>query len=165
MTGAQQQGLLSRAHRIRDASSRIFLLRFTRNARRTFAALALIFLAHAIGYWFALRGGESANIAVALIGLAIFTGFRGLVSTLPYAADRLIGPWLDVRLRALVFPLALTAVDWAMSLLPAVNTTESSRRTADALAGVTGVGLSRFPGAAFMKVSSLASALAAAYFL
>jgi len=66
----------------------IFLLRFARTARRASVALSLIFLAHAIGNWIALRGSEVGDIYVAVIGLILFSPFRGLVSTLPYAADR-----------------------------------------------------------------------------
>ncbi len=104
----------------------IFLLRFARTARRTWVALPLIFLAQAIGNWIAVRGGTVDNIWVAVIGLSIFAVFRGLASTLPYAADRLIGSRLDDKARILVFPLAFTTIDWLMTLLPAVNSTEST---------------------------------------
>ena len=73
----------------------ILLLRFARTARRASVALPLIFLAQAIGNWIALRGSEVGNIYVAVIGLILFSPFRGLVSTLPYAADRLLGSRLD----------------------------------------------------------------------
>jgi apolipoprotein N-acyltransferase len=104
----------------------IFLLRFARTARRGWLALALIFLAHAIGNAIAMRGGEVDNIYVALIGLSLFAVFRGLASTLPYAADRLIGSRLDERTRVFVFPLAFTTIDWLMTLVPATNSTAST---------------------------------------
>jgi apolipoprotein N-acyltransferase len=103
----------------------IFLLRFARTARRASVALALIFLAEAIGNWIALRGGTVGDIYVALFGWILFSPFRGLVSTLPYAVDRLIGSRLDEKMRALMFPLAYVTVDWLMTLLPAVNSTGS----------------------------------------
>jgi apolipoprotein N-acyltransferase len=103
----------------------VFLLRFARRARHASLAFPLLFLAHAAAYWIALRGGGSGNIYVDLIGVSIFAVFRGLVSTLPYAADRLIGARLAAAARVFVFPLAFTTVDWLMTLLPAVNSTES----------------------------------------
>jgi apolipoprotein N-acyltransferase len=103
----------------------VFLLRFARAARRGGLALLLLFLVHATAYGIALRGGGSGNIYVDLFGLSIFAIFRGLISTLPYAADRLIGSRLADGTRVLVFPLAFTTVDWLMTLLPAVNSTES----------------------------------------
>ena len=104
----------------------IFLLRFVRTAPRAWLALLAIFLAEAAGNWIAVRGGEPGDIYVALIGLGIFAVFRGLASMSPYAADRFIGSRLDERTRVLVFPLAFTTIDWLMSLLPKVNTTEST---------------------------------------
>ncbi|MFZ0245420.1 MAG: nitrilase-related carbon-nitrogen hydrolase [Candidatus Binatus sp.] len=104
----------------------IFLLRFARTARRASVALTMIFLAEAIGNWIALRGGgDVGNIYMAVFGLILFSPFRGLVSTLPYAADRLLGSRLDEKTRALVFPLAYVTVDWLMTLLPVVNSTAS----------------------------------------
>ncbi len=103
----------------------IFLLRFARTARRASVALSLIFLAQAIGNWIALRGGEVGDIYVAVFGLILFSPFRGLASTLPYAADRLLGSRLDEKTRTLLFPLAYVTVDWLMTLLPAVNSTGS----------------------------------------
>ena len=103
----------------------IFLLRFARTARRASVALSLIFLAQAIGNWIALRGGEVGNIYLAVFGLILFSPFRGLVSTLPYAVDRFIGSRLDEKTRMLLFPLAYVTVDWLMTLLPAVNSTGS----------------------------------------
>jgi len=104
----------------------IFLLRFARTAPRASVALPLIFLAQAVGNWIALRGSEVGNIYMAVFGLILFSPFRGLASTLPYAADRLLGARLDEKTRALLFPLAYVTVDWLMTLLPAVNSTEST---------------------------------------
>jgi apolipoprotein N-acyltransferase len=104
----------------------IFLLRFARTAHRTWVALPPIFLAHAIASLIAGRGGRPDDIYVAVIGLSVFAVFRSVASTLPYAADRLIGSRLGEKTRVFVFPLAFTAIDWLMTLLPAVNSTEST---------------------------------------
>jgi len=104
----------------------VFLLRFARTARRPWVALSLIFLVQAISNTIANRGGDLENIYVVVISLSTFTVFRGLASTVPYAADRLIGSRLDERTRTFVFPLALTTIDWLMTFLPAVNSTEST---------------------------------------
>ena len=95
----------------------IFLLRFARTARRTWLALTLIFLAQAISKLIAIRGGESSNIYLTLIVVSTLAFFGGLISTLPYAADRLIGSRLDEKTRILVFPLAFTTIDWLRMLL------------------------------------------------
>ena len=95
----------------------IFLLRFARTARRTWLALTLIFLAQAISKLIAIRGGESSNIYLTLIVVSTLALFGGLISTLPYAADRLIGSRLDEKTRILVFPLAFTTIDWLRMLL------------------------------------------------
>ena len=95
----------------------IFLLRFARTGRGTWLALTLIFLAQAISKLIAIRGGESSNIYLTLIVVSTSALFGGLISTLPYAADRLIGSRLDEKTRILVFPLAFTTIDWLRMLL------------------------------------------------
>lgn len=128
----------------------LFLLRFARTVRRGSLAMLLIFLAHAIGNWIALRGGEVTDIWVAAIGLFLFSPFRGLVSTLPYAVDRRFGSRLGENMRTLMFPLAYVTVDWLMTLLPAVNSSGSAVYSQyDSLAlmqilSVTGSGASPF---------------------
>ena len=84
----------------------IFLLRFARTARRAAVALPLIFLAQASGKFIAVRGGEAHRLLCGRDRTDRLCLFGGLVSTLPYAADRLIGSRLDERARTLVFPLA-----------------------------------------------------------
>jgi len=129
----------------------IFLLRFVRTAPRAWVALPAIFLAEAIGNCIAVRGGDAGNIYVALIGLGIFAVFRGFASMLPYAADRLIGARLDEGTRVLVFPLAFTTIDWLMSLLPKVNTTESTVYSQyDSLALIQIVSVTGMWGLAFL---------------
>jgi apolipoprotein N-acyltransferase len=103
----------------------VFLLRFTRTARRTWIALVLIFAAYAIGILIALRGSASTDPGALIYGLIVFPLIRGLMYTLPYAADRLVGAHLGPWMRVLVFPLAFTTVDWLMSLGRAINSTGS----------------------------------------
>jgi apolipoprotein N-acyltransferase len=103
----------------------VFLLRFARTARRTWVALPLIFAAYAAGVLIALRGSASTDLGMFIYGLVVFPLIRGLMYTLPYAADRLIGARPGTWMRVLVFPLAFTAVDWLMSLGRAVNSTGS----------------------------------------
>ena len=57
------------------------------------------------------------NIYLTLIVVSTFAFFGGLISTLPYAADRLIGSRLDEKTRILVFPLAFMTIDWLRMLL------------------------------------------------
>ena len=103
----------------------MFLLRFARTARRTWVAMVMIFFAHAVGNAIAMRGGDLSNAYMVVIGLSIFALFRGAASTLPYAADRLIGSRLGEKTRVFVFPLAFTTIDWLMTLIAATNSTGS----------------------------------------
>jgi apolipoprotein N-acyltransferase len=102
-----------------------FLLRFVRTSRRAWTALPLIFAAYAIGVLIATRGAEPGSVQLLILGIVLFPLVRGLMYTLPYAADRLIGARLGLWGRVLVFPLAFTAVDWLMSLGKAINSTGS----------------------------------------
>jgi apolipoprotein N-acyltransferase len=102
-----------------------FLLRFARASRRARTALPSIFIAYAIGVLIATRGAESGSIQLLIVGIVVFPLIRGLMYTLPYAADRWIGARLGPWARVLVFPLAFTAVDWVMSLGKIVNSTGS----------------------------------------
>jgi apolipoprotein N-acyltransferase len=103
----------------------VFLLRFARTARRTWVALSLIFVAYAVGISVALRGSDSSSVTLFIFGIVVFPLIRGLMYTLPYAADRLIGGRASSWARALVFPLAFTSVDWLMSLSKVINSTGS----------------------------------------
>ena len=96
----------------------IFLLRFARTARRPIVALPLIWLAQAIGAFIAVR---PALIPEAVVGLMPYCLVGGLISTLPYATDRLLGSRRDDRIRILVFPLALVTFDWLLTVLPGSN--------------------------------------------
>jgi apolipoprotein N-acyltransferase len=90
----------------------IFLLRFTRISRRPGTALHLVFLAYSAGTLIASRG-----LPFDLLGLFGNVLFKGLVWTLPYATDRFAAERLKGWKRAIVFPSAFVAADWALSLL------------------------------------------------
>jgi apolipoprotein N-acyltransferase len=102
----------------------IFLLRFARTSRRTLVALLLIFLAYSIGAWIGFRGSGSSDPGLAILGI-ITLGLRGVMYTLSYAADRLIGPRLTSWARWFVFPLAFTTADWILSLFRMITSTGS----------------------------------------
>jgi apolipoprotein N-acyltransferase len=102
-----------------------FLLRFVRTSRRARIALPLIFVAYAIGVAMATRGAASGSVQLLIVGIVLFPLIRGVMYTLPYAADRLIGARLGLWARMFVFPLAFTTVDWLMSLGNAINSTGS----------------------------------------
>jgi len=104
----------------------IFLLRFVRTSRRERVALPLIFLAYAAGTMIGLRGSDTSNLELFILGIILFPLIRGVIYTLPYAADRLIGARLASWARLFVFPLAFTTVDWLMSLSRATNSTGGS---------------------------------------
>ena len=89
----------------------VFLLRFARTySGRTRSAIRLLFYAYAGALFIANRGlpfnwlGFFGNIL-----------FKGLIWALPYAIDRLISPRLKGWSRTLIFPLAFTSIDWALS--------------------------------------------------
>ena len=103
----------------------IFLLRFSRTTRSGWLALTLIAVAEILGGVIAVRGGDPGSLLIVAIGYA-FLVVHALISTLPYAVDRWIGPRLNAELRTLAFPLAYTCVDWLMSLSRGFNTTGSA---------------------------------------
>ena len=106
----------------------VFLLRFARTSGRTRSALRLIFLANAAGIFIATRDLVNfSRIDILIFNILQVPLFRGLMYTLPYAADRLIGPRLGKHpwARLLVFPLAFTSVDWVLSLIPFANSAGS----------------------------------------
>lgn len=103
----------------------VFLLRFVRTVRRIWIALPVIFVAYAAGVFVALRGSDSSSAAITVFGIIVFPLIRGLMYTLPYAADRTLGARLGSGARVLVFPLAFTSVDWLMSLGKIINSTGS----------------------------------------
>jgi apolipoprotein N-acyltransferase len=93
----------------------IFMLRFARTSPRARIALPLIFFAYAVALLIGFRGSGSSSIVLYILGILSLL-VRDVMYTLPYAADRLIGPRLPSWARLFVFPLAFTTVDWLISL-------------------------------------------------
>jgi hypothetical protein len=89
----------------------MFLLRFVRTQRAR-VALPVLALVQSVALGVNWYIGSTPNTIFALIGVGI-----GLLATLAYVADRLLTPRLHGFTRILVFPLALTAIDWLGSLL------------------------------------------------
>jgi apolipoprotein N-acyltransferase len=89
----------------------LFLLRFART-QRACVGLPVIALVQSVTLGVNWYIGSTPNIMLALSGVGI-----GLLATLAYAADRLLTPRLRGLSSILVFPLALTTIDWLGSLL------------------------------------------------
>jgi apolipoprotein N-acyltransferase len=111
----------------------IFMLRFVRSTSRPGSAFLLVFAAYAVGIDIGVRGGPTDPFTW-LVGALTMPLLRGLMYTLPYAADRLMGTRLTARARLMVLPVAFVTVDWIMSLFTWVGTFESPAYSqADAL--------------------------------
>ena len=93
----------------------VFLLRFVRTCERGRTALLVVLVAYAAGVLIDERGTTGTSIAL-IWGLTGYPLVRGVLYTLPYAADRLIGARLGTWPRLFVFPLAFVAADWLGSL-------------------------------------------------
>jgi apolipoprotein N-acyltransferase len=91
----------------------VFLLRVVRT-QRLLIGLPLAWLARAVAFAFVLEG----LLFYAGSGLTHYTliGVIALVTTVPYAIDRLIAPRLGGFVATLVFPLAVTTVEYISSL-------------------------------------------------
>jgi apolipoprotein N-acyltransferase len=103
----------------------VFLLRFERTARRRWLAILMIFAVYAVSILIALRGSVSGNAGLFIYGLIVFPLMRGLMYTLPYAADRLLGARRGPWERVFIFPLAFTTADWLLTLRSVTNSTGS----------------------------------------
>src|SRR5262245_36851495 len=93
----------------------VFLLRFARTHRARLG-IPLIALVQAIALginWYI--GSQPSPLAVS--GVVV-----GLLATLAYLVDRLLTPRLSGLVRTLVFPLALTTIDWLGSLIASLVT-------------------------------------------
>jgi apolipoprotein N-acyltransferase len=99
----------------------VFLLRFVRTLDRGRLALLLVFLAYAACVVLGERGTTGGGIDL-IWGLTAYPFVYGVLYTLPYAADRLIGRRLGTWPRLFVFPTAFVSVIWAMTLLHATDT-------------------------------------------
>jgi apolipoprotein N-acyltransferase len=94
----------------------IFLLRFART-QRVRVGIPLIALAQAIALGINWYVGTTPNVLLVPSGVGV-----GLLVTLAYLADRLLAPRLSGLARTLVFPLALTTIDWLGSALAGLLT-------------------------------------------
>jgi apolipoprotein N-acyltransferase len=90
----------------------VFLLRFSRTSRHAGIALPLIFVAYLTA---GIAGGR--GLPWSTLGFIGNDVFKPLLWTLPYVVDRALSRRLSPWPRTLVFPLAFTSVDWALSLL------------------------------------------------
>jgi apolipoprotein N-acyltransferase len=99
----------------------VFLLRFVRISPRA-RSVWLIFAAYAVATLIAMSGDTTDHGAVLALTLIGYPLSQGLLYTLPYLADRLIGTRLSTWPRMLVFPLAFTSLTWVMSLLTVTGT-------------------------------------------
>lgn len=89
----------------------VFLLRFART-QRVRVGIPLVALVQAIALGINWYVGTAPNPFLPVSGVGI-----GLLATLAYLIDRLLTPRLSGLARTLVFPLALTTIDWLGSLL------------------------------------------------
>src|SRR5215213_3000254 len=89
----------------------VFLLRFARTQRAR-VGIPLIALVQAVTLGINWYIGTAPNPFLPVSGVGI-----GLLATLAYLIDRLLTPRLSGLARTLVFPLALTTIDWLGSLL------------------------------------------------
>ena len=89
----------------------VFLLRFVRT-RRARVGLLLVALAQCVALGINWYIGMAPAWLLAIPGVIV-----GLLYTCGYAVDRLLAPRLSGLGRALVFPLAMTTVDWLGSQL------------------------------------------------
>jgi apolipoprotein N-acyltransferase len=123
----------------------IFLLRFVRTAPRTSVAFLFVFAGYALSILVDTRGGGQADSFDVILGLILIPFLRGIVFTLPYAADRIIGGRVGQWPRLLVFPAAMVSLDWLLSLFNATGTFSSPAYSQDGdlplmqLASITGI--------------------------
>jgi apolipoprotein N-acyltransferase len=89
----------------------VFLLRFARTQRAR-VGIPVLALVQAIALGINWYVGTAPNPFLPVSGVGI-----GLLATLAYLIDRLLTPRLSGLARTLVFPLALTTIDWLGSLL------------------------------------------------
>ncbi len=89
----------------------VFLLRFVRT-RRARVGLTLVALVQCVALGINWYIGTAPSWLLAISGVIV-----GLLYTCGYAVDRLLAPRLSGLGRALVFPLAMTTVDWLGSQL------------------------------------------------
>lgn len=89
----------------------VFLLRFVRT-RRARVGLSVVAVAQCVALGINWYIGTAPNAILAISGVIV-----GLLYTCGYAVDRLLAPRLSGLAQVLVFPLAMTTVDWLGSQL------------------------------------------------
>jgi apolipoprotein N-acyltransferase len=94
----------------------VFLLRFVRT-RRARVGLSLVALAQCVALGINWYFGMAPNAILAIPGVIV-----GLLYTCGYAVDRLLAPRLSGLAQTLVFPVAMTTVDWLGSRLASALT-------------------------------------------
>ena len=90
-------------------------------APRGGVTLPLVFLATAASILVNMHGGQATGFDL-MVALLVMPLLRGVLYTLPYAADRVLRARLGAWPHVLVFPLAWTMLDWLMSLVNATGT-------------------------------------------
>jgi apolipoprotein N-acyltransferase len=94
----------------------IFLIRFLRTQRAA-VGLPVLLIVYTIASAISLRN-DFIDPPPGFLFLAAISAGYGLVFSLGYIADRLLATRLDGLARTLVFPLAVTSVDWLMTFSP-----------------------------------------------
>jgi apolipoprotein N-acyltransferase len=94
----------------------VFIIRFLRS-QRAVIGIPAVFVVYSAAAAVSLRNGFFDPPPDALFMTAISGGY-GLILSLAYFIDRLIAPRLTGLPRPLVFPLALTSIDWLMTFSP-----------------------------------------------
>jgi apolipoprotein N-acyltransferase len=94
----------------------LFLLRFVRTSEFKRTRVWLVFLAFAVGNLIAMRGLKCQSLLELAVWIFMVPILRGLYGMLPYAIDVRVGSRLKGWARTMVFPVAFTALDWAISL-------------------------------------------------
>ena len=94
----------------------VFLLRFVRSHRAR-AGLPMVALAMCLALGINWYIGMQPNAILVASGVIV-----GLLYTCGYAVDRLVAPRFNGLSRALIFPLAMTTIDWLGSYLAGMLT-------------------------------------------
>ena len=93
----------------------IFLLRFVRTQRAA-VGLPVTLLVYSLAASIAMRN-DYTTVPFGPIFIGIMFGY-GLAFSLPYITDRALSPRLTGVARTLIFPMAVTTIDYAMSFAP-----------------------------------------------
>jgi apolipoprotein N-acyltransferase len=94
----------------------VFIIRFLRTQRAA-VGMPAVFVLYSLASAISLRNGFIDPPPDLPFMIVLSSGY-GLVLSLGYFIDRLIAPRLTGLLRTLIFPLALTSIDWLMTFSP-----------------------------------------------